>query len=231
MNTAAMEIRKRLMELADPAYKTFQSKLIPTMNPDCILGVRMPALRGLVKEIEKDPPLTENYLQNLPHQYYDENNVHGVLIAGCMDFEKCISLLEEFLPHIDNWATCDLLVPRVFRGHRAELLPYIEKWIAADHPYTVRFAMKMLMDFYLDDAFRPEYVQTVASVKSEEYYVNMMIAWYFAEAMVTQWDAVIGYFTEPVLGKWTHNKAIQKAIESFRITPEQKLYLKTLKIK
>ena len=237
MNHAVNEIRQRLFALQDLKYRDFHGALMPTVNRGTIIGVRMPSLRALVKEISRQPELVYEFMGSLPHQYYEENNVHGCLIAGCRDFETCITQLTDFLPYMDNWATCDMLVPKIFAKHRSRLLPYIETWLASDHPYTVRFGMKMLMDFYLDDAFEAKYSAMVASVKSEEYYVNMMIAWYFATALAKQWDAVIGYFAEPggdgrpALDKWTHNKSIQKAIESYRITDEQKAYLRTLKIK
>ena len=237
MNHAVTEIWQRLLALQDLKYRDFHGALMPTVDRNTVIGVRMPALRALVKEISRQPELVYEFMGSLPHQYYEENNVHGCLIAGCRDFETCITQLTEFLPYMDNWATCDMLVPKIFVKHRSQLLPYIETWLASEHPYTVRFGMKMLMDFYLDVAFDEKYPAMVASVKSEEYYVNMMIAWYFATALAKQWDAVIGYFAEPggdgrpALDKWTHNKAIQKAIESYRITDEQKAYLRTLKIK
>ena len=237
MNHAVNEIRQRLFALQDLKYRDFHGALIPTVDRNTVIGVRMPALRNLVKNLSQEPELIRVFMDSLPHEYYEENNVHGCLIAGCRDFETCITQLTDFLPYMDNWATCDMLVPKIFAKHRSQLFPYIETWLASDHPYTVRFGMKMLMDFYLDDAFEAKYPAMVSSVKSEEYYVNMMIAWYFATALAKQWDAVIGYFAEPgedgrpVLDKWPHNKAIQKAIESYRITDEQKAYLRTLKIK
>lgn len=232
-----ISVRQRLMALQDLKYKNFHSALMPTVDRELVIGVRMPALRKLVKELEKEPELVSAFLADLPHHYYEENNVHGCLIAGRKDFEQCMEELERFLPYIDNWATCDLLVPKIFKHHREELLPFIVRWLGSDHPYTVRFAMKMLMDFYLEDGFDRRYPAMVAAVQSDEYYVKMMAAWYFATALAKQWDAVIPYFKEPgadgrpELSRWTHNKAIQKAIESFRITPEQKAYLRTLKKK
>ncbi len=242
MNCAENEIRQRLFALQDLKYRDFHGSLMPTVDRDDVIGVRMPALRQLAKDISRNPEVVSDFMASLPHRYYEENTLHAVLIAGMKDFGTCISALETFLPHMDNWATCDVLVPKVFAGHREELLPYITEWLASGHTYTIRFGMKMLMDFYLDGAFSTKYPRMVASVHSEAYYVNMMIAWYFATALAKQWDGVIGYFAEPggmdgdgmkrpVLDKWTHNKAIQKAIESYRITPEQKAYLRTLKIK
>ena len=242
MDRAEAEIRQRLFALQDLKYRDFHGSLMPTVDRNTVIGVRTPALRKLVREISREPELVREFMESLPHQYYEENNVHGCLIAGCRDFETCIAQLTDFLPYIDNWATCDMLVPKVFAKHLDRLLPHIETWLASDHPYTVRFGIKMLMDFYLDDAFSAKYPRMAASVQSEEYYVRMMAAWYFATALAKQWDGVIGYFAEPgglnedgvprpVLEKWTHNKAIQKAIESYRITDEQKAYLRTLKIK
>jgi len=242
MNYAENEIRQRLFSLQDLKYRDFHGALMPNVDRDRIIGVRMPALRKLVKEISSQPELVYEFMASLPHEYYEENNVHACLIAGCRDFSECLQQLERFLPYMDNWATCDMLVPKVFAAHREELLPYIEGWIASSHTYTVRFGMKMLMDFFLDDGFCAKYPRLVASAASEEYYVRMMIAWYFATALAKQWNGVIGYLSEPggcdgdgvmrpVLDKWTHNKAIQKAIESYRITPEQKAHLRTLKIK
>lgn len=237
MPDAVMKIRQNLFALKDLKYRDFHSALMPTVDPDTVIGVRMPDLRRLVKELSREPELVCDFMKCLPHQYYEENNVHGCLIAACNDFQQCLDQLEDFLPYIDNWATCDMLVPKVFASHRGELLLHIKMWLASDHPYTVRFGMKMLMDFYLDDGFSSKYPEMVAAVTSEEYYVRMMTAWYFATALAKQWDSVIGYFEEPgrdgrpVLEKWTHNKAIQKAIESYRITDEQKAYLRKLKIK
>ena len=236
MNHAVTEIRQRLLALQDLKYRDFSAMLMPTVDKETVIGVRTPELRKLSKVMAKDCEICQ-FMSTLPHEYYEENNLQGMIIEQEKDFERCISLLNEFLPYVDNWSTCDLISPKVFRNHTAELLPYIKRWMASEHTYTCRFGMKMLMDFYLDDAFQPNYPAMVASVKSEEYYVNMMIAWYFATALAKQWDAVIGYFAEPggdgrpALDKWTHNKAIQKAIESYRITDEQKAYLRTLKIK
>ena len=242
MKQSAAEIQRRLFAMQDLNYKSFQCGLMPTVDADTVIGVRTPALRKLAKEI-KGTPEASDFLVCLPHVYYEENNLHGFLLCGEKDFDQCIQALDEFLPHVNNWATCDSLRPEIFKGHLDDLLPHIERWIASDHPYTVRFAVKMLMDFYLDEVFLTKYPRMAASVSSDEYYVKMMIAWYFAEALVRQWDQVIPYFAEPggtdmcdgvprpVLEKWVHNKAIQKAVESFRVTPEQKTYLKTIKIK
>ncbi|MCI6011492.1 MAG: DNA alkylation repair protein [Firmicutes bacterium] len=230
MNQAEREIRRRLTALQDLSYKEFQCRLMPNVDPQKVIGVRMPQLRRLAKEImQNDPDLAEDFLSDLPHPYYDEDNMHGVILCGRNDFAQCIAEIERFLPYIDNWATCDMIKPKTFEKHRDQLLPHIELWIASDHTYTIRFGIKMLMDYYLKENFEICYADMVAGVRSEAYYVNMMIAWYFATALAYQYEAVLPYIEEPRLDPWTQNKAIQKAIESCRITPAQKAYLKTLK--
>ena len=222
------EIRDRLFALQDPEYRLFQSKLMPTVDPACVIGVRIPALRKLSRELAGTEQAAA-FVRQLPHDYYEENNLHGFLIASLRDYGETVAALEAFLPHVDNWATCDLLHPRAF-DKRPEALPdQLFRWLQSDRTYTVRFAMGMLMSLYLDEAFRPEYADWVAGVKSEEYYVNMMAAWYFATALAKRWDDVFPYLTDHRLPVWTHNKAIQKAIESRRISPEQKQILRSLK--
>ena len=222
------EIQNTLFALRDPAYQAFQSKLIPTMDPALVIGVRMPALRKLAKELAGTPD-AEVFLKELPHRYYEENNLHGLLISALPDYAAAAAALEDFLPHVDNWATCDLLSPRAFRRHPPELPEQIRRWIRDERPYTVRFGLGMLMQFYLDGEFRPAYLDLAAGVRREEYYVRMMAAWYFATALAKQYDAAIPYLEERRLDRWTHNKTIQKAVESFRITPEQKAYLRQLR--
>ncbi len=222
------EIRDRLFALQDPEYRLFQSKLMPTVDPACVIGVRIPALRKLSRELAGTEQAAA-FVRQLPHDYYEENNLHGFLIASLRDYGETVAALESFLPHVDNWATCDLLHPRAF-DKRPEALPdQLFRWLQSDRTYMVRFAMGMLMSLYLDEAFRPEYADWVAGVKSEEYYVNMMAAWYFATALAKRWDDVFPYLTDHRLPVWTHNKAIQKAIESRRISPEQKQILRSLK--
>lgn len=222
------EIRDRLFALQDPEYRLFQSKLMPTVDPACVIGVRIPDLRKLSRELAGTEQAAA-FVRQLPHDYYEENNLHGFLIASLRDYGETVAALEAFLPHVDNWATCDLLHPRAF-DKRPEALPdQLFRWLQSDRTYTVRFAMGMLMSLYLDEAFRPEYADWVAGVKSEEYYVNMMAAWYFATALAKRWDDVFPYLTDHRLPVWTHNKAIQKAIESRRISPEQKQILRSLK--
>ena len=214
----------------DEEYRVFQSKLIPTVDPKQVIGVRTPVLRKLAKELMKQEG-AEKFLTKLPHEYYEENQLHGFMIGEIKDFDTCVAETERFLPYVDNWSTCDQMPPKCFKKHREELLEYIKKWMSSDQIYTVRFGIGMLMRLYLDDAFRPEYLDMVAAVQSEEYYVKMMVAWYFATALAKQYEATIPYIEEHRLPVWTHNKTIQKAVESFRITPEQKEYLRTLKRK
>lgn len=230
MSTVQRTIQSRLFALQDLKYQAFQSKLIPTICPDTVIGVRTPALRTLAKELSGTPEAVAFLLQ-LPHTYYEENNLHGFLICQMKDYDQAIEALDTFLPYIDNWATCDLLSPKIFRLHLPELYEKIQIWVHASHPYTIRFGIGMLMSFYLDQAFSPVYPALVAEIRSDEYYVNMMIAWYFATALAKQYEAVLPYLQQHRLARWTHNKAIQKAIESDRITAEQKLYLRTLKQK
>lgn len=223
-------VQDRLFELQDLKYRDFQCKLMPTVAPETVIGIRTPALRKLAKELARHPDCG-NFLRILPHKYYEENNLHGYILATMKDFDSVIEGLNRFLPYVDNWATCDTMSPKVFKKHLPELLPHIRRWIAAGETYTIRFGIGMLMRFYLDEAFQPEYLEWIAAVRSEEYYVNMMVAWYFATALAKQYDAALPYITHYRLDTWTHNKAIQKAIESYRITDEQKVLLRTYKVK
>lgn len=228
MNQAEAYIQTRLFELQDKDYGDFHSRLMPTVDREKIIGVRTPALRKLAREL-KGSREAEEFLEILPHTYYDENNLHGFLIEFIKDYDACVAAVERFLPYVDNWATCDLMSPKIFKKHLPELLVPIRSWIASGETYTIRYGIGMLMSHYLDDAFEPEYPAMVAEVHSEEYYVNMMIAWYFATALARQWDAVIPYIEGRRLDQWCHHKTIQKAVESYRITDEQKNYLRTLK--
>lgn len=216
-----------LFSLQDRKYQQMQQRLIPNIDPDTIIGVRTPELRRIAKEIED----ADSVLENLPHHYFEENQIHSFLLERGKDFERTVFEVEKFLPYVDNWATCDQLSPKVFKKHRQELLPYIDRWIASEHPYTIRFGIGMLMAHFLDDDFQPAYPEMVASVRNEDYYVKMMAAWYFATALAKQYEAVFPYISEYRLEKWTHNKAIQKAVESYRITAEQKETLKKYRIK
>lgn len=223
-------IQEKLFALQDLNYRQFQAKLMPTVDPEQIIGVRMPALRKLAKEL-KGTAEAEAFLAALPHRYYDENNLHGLLLCARSGYEETVAGLEDFLPHVDNWATCDLLSPRAFRTHPPQLPGQIRRWLGSGDTYTVRFGLEMLMSFYLDECFRPGYLDWAAEVKSEEYYVRMMVAWYFATALAKQYDAALPYLTSRRLEQWSHNKTIQKAVESYRITPEQKDALRALRWK
>lgn len=221
-------VTEKLFALQDLEYKRFHSKLMPTINPDVIIGVRTPDLRKLTKEL-KDTPEADAFLQELPHHYYEENNLHGFLIETIKDFDGCIAALNEFLPYVDNWATCDMMAPKVLKKDLPKLYEWVKAWIASGETYTIRFGVNMLMKYYLEDAFLPEYPELVASIRSEEYYVKMVMAWYFATALAKQYEVVLPYLTEHRLDTWTHNKTIQKAVESYRITKEQKEFLKSIK--
>lgn len=224
------EIRQGLFALKDEKYREFHKKLIPTVDENTVIGIRTPALRKYAKEVSGTPGAVI-FMQTLPHEYYEENNLHGMLIETMKAYDECIAYLDEFLPYVDNWATCDLISPRVFKKHKDELLVKIKEWMASDRVYTIRFGMEMLMTHFLDEDFKPEYLGMAANVHSEEYYVNMMIAWFFATALAKQYEASLPYIENHCMDRWTHNKTIQKAIESYRITDEQKRYLKSLKIK
>mgnify|MGYP004513876013 FL=1 len=219
------EIQKHLFELQDMAYRDFHSRLMPDIDKETVIGIRVPMLRKYAKSIV-GTELAEKFIKELPHRYYEENNLHMMLITRIKDYEKCLSEIERFLPYIDNWATCDFPAPKCFENHKEELLPVIKRWIASSETYTIRYGIGMLMRLYLDEDFDPEYVRIVVGVKSDEYYVNMMIAWYMATALAKQWDAVIPYIEEHCMSDWVHRKTIQKAVESYRITDEQKKYLK-----
>ena len=224
-------IQDKVFALRDESYKEFNSKLIPTVDPKTVIGVRTPALRALAKEISADKEKTAVFLENLPHKYFEENQLHAFIISGIKDYDECIEQLARFLPFVDNWATCDQMSPKIFKKHRKELKKLISQWLRSDKTYTVRFGIGMLMEHFLDEDFDISYPEAVAKIRSVEYYINMMIAWYFATALAKQYDAVLPFIESRKLDAWTHNKTIQKAIESYRITAEQKEYLKTLKIK
>lgn len=223
-----MEITKRLIEMSDPEYAARHGTLVPGVPAESILGLRVPQIRNLAKEYIGDPEHIR-FLKTLPHEYYDENMLHGLLVSELKDYDECVAALDAFLPYVDNWAVCDIISPKVFRKHRNELIVKIREWSASDHTYTCRFGMEMLMTHFLDGDFRPEYLEIPAGIVSDEYYVNMMIAWFFATALAKQWDSVIPYLEDGRFGRLVQNKTIQKARESYRITPEQKEYLKTLK--
>ncbi|MCQ2522471.1 MAG: DNA alkylation repair protein [Lachnospiraceae bacterium] len=223
------EIRKKLQAMQDLEYKAFHCKLMPGIEEDTVIGVRTPMLRNFAKEIYKSGEY-EEFLNTLPHKYYDEMNLHGFIICEMKDYEKVIDRLEEFLPYVNNWATCDLLRPqKAFKNNLVKLEKKIKEWMASKETYIIRFGMEMLMTFYLDENFKEEYLEWVAGVKSEEYYVNMMRAWYFATALAKQYEKTLPILEKHILDDWTHKKSIQKARESYRITKQQKEYLQSLK--
>ena len=224
------EIRERLFALRDEKNAAFAAKLIPNIPPETILGARTPALRKLAKELYREGK-SGAFMLELPHAYFEENGLHAFFLEQERDFLRCLKGVERFLPFVDNWATCDSLNPPVFKKHRADLLEQVRVWLASDQPYTVRFGIKMLMSHFLEEDFREEQLEQVSVIESEEYYVNMMRAWYFATALAKQWEATLPLLEERRLDPWTHRKTIQKAVESYRITDEQKAYLKTLKVK
>lgn len=220
----------KLFEKRDEKFKEFNSSLIPSIEPCVIIGVKTAPIKALAKEMYKSGNYSE-FLEGLPHTYFEENQLHAFIIAEMKSFDKCIVNITKFLPYIDNWATCDQLSPKVFSENKEKLTVFIEEWIKSEHPYTIRFAVNMLMKHFLDDTYRISTSDMVADIVSEEYYVNMVRAWYFATALAKQWSNVLPYLVEYRLDAWTHNKTIQKAVESLRISNEQKEYLKTLKIK
>lgn len=221
-------LQEELFKLQDTVYRNFHSSLMPGVDKEAVIGVRTPVLRAFAKKFSKTEE-AEQFMTELPHKYYEENNLHMMLIAQIKDYDKCISETEKFLPHIDNWATCDLPLPKCFDKNKEDILERAKKWIAADTTYVKRYGMGVMMSLFLDEDFKEEYIQLVAGVKSEEYYVNMMIAWYMATALAKQWNTVIPYIEQRKLSPWVHRKTIQKAVESYRITDEQKIYLKSFR--
>lgn len=224
------EVQEQLFALQDLKYRDFHSKLMPNISKENVIGIRVPVLRKFAKNFAKDPQL-QDFLQELPHQYYEENNLHMLLITQIKDYETCLREVNRFLPYIDNWATCDLLAVKTVKNHLDLYINEVYRWIESDQPYTIRFGVNMLMKYYLEDNFKIEYPEKVAAIRSEEYYVNMVRAWYFATALAKQYEQILPFLEERRMDLWTHNKTIQKAIESYRITSEQKEYLRTLRIK
>lgn len=227
MEQSVHAIQTRLQQLQDVGYRAFECKITPGIAPETVLGVRVPQLRKLAKSLSETEKNT--FLSQLPHRYYDENNLHAIIISQCGDMHRTVELLDAFLPYVDNWNTCDMIIPVCLKQDLSALLPHIRRWMAERHLYTVRFGIGLLLRYYLDDAFQPEYAAWVAAVQTEEYYLRMMVAWYFATALAKQYDVVLPYLQQHRLPQWTHNKTIQKAVESYRITPEQKDYLRTLR--
>ena len=217
-----------LFSLQDLKYKEFHQKLMPTVNPDKVIGIRTPVLRKFAKIFGKRAE-AESFLKNLPHKYYEEDNLHAFLLEEIRDYETLIEELNKFLPFVDNWATCDMMRPKILKNHKIELLEDIKRWLNSKDTYTIRFAVNCLMNYYLEEDFKSEYLQWVKNIESDEYYINMVRAWYFATALAKQYDETVKILENNALDKWTHNKTIQKANESYRITKEQKEYLRTLK--
>lgn len=217
-----------LFSLADEKYRDFNAALIPNVDKEKIIGVRVPVLRQTAAKMKKEKTDTD-FLKELPHRYYEENCLHALLLCNIKDFDILIEEIQKFFPYIDNWATCDILKPKIFPKNTDLLLPYIQRWITSEHTYTVRFAVEALMSYYADEKFDVSYLEIVSQIDSDEYYVKMMIAWYFATLLAKQWDSTICYLENKRLPDWIHRKTIQKAVESYRISPEQKAYLKTLR--
>lgn len=224
------ELQKKLFEMQDLEYREFHSKLMPTVDKEKIIGIRTPILRKFAKEYAKTEESKE-FLNELPHKYYEEDNLHGFLLEGIKDYDEAVQKVETFLSYVDNWATCDMMSPKIFKKNTDKLRLKINQWIKSEDTYTVRFGIDMMMKYYLDEEFMPEYLQMIADIKSDEYYINMAIAWYFATALAKQYDATLPYIEKNKLDKWIHNKTIQKAVESYRLSTEQKAYLKTFKLK
>lgn len=223
-----MDVVDKLNKVKSEEYKEFQSKLVPNISKDTILGVKTPEMRDIAKEVfvSKD---RDDFLSDLPHKYYEENLIHFFVISMIKDFEECAKRVEEFLPYVDCWPVSDQATPKTFKKNHQRLLPLIKKWISSEHVYTARFGLRMLMNEFLDDDFKEEYLEVAANKRGEDYYLKMMIAWYFATALAKQYDATIKYFEDHKLDDWVHKKAIQKAVESYRVTDDHKEYLKTLK--
>lgn len=222
-------IREELFRQQDLTYRDFQHRILKIIDYDKIIGVRTPLLRAYAKQLSVHEEI-DTFLHSLPHNYYDENQLHAFAVSGIKDFDRAAKEVDSFLPYVDNWSTCDQMSPKVFKKHKKELLVWIRKWLASEHTYTVRFGIGMLMEHFLDEDFSAEYLKTVSKIRTEEYYINMMTAWYFATALAKQYEAALPFIEEQCLDDWTHNKTIQKAIESYRITPEQKAYLRSLKV-
>ena len=223
------EIVDLLFAKQDIKYRDFQAPLFPSIDKEKMIGVRTPELKKLAKELYGSETANK-FIETLPHRYFDENQLHAFLISLIKDYQTCLNEVEKFLPYIDNWGTCDQLNPKVFAKHKDDLIIHIKKWLKSKHTYTVRFAIGMLLSLYLDDSFKEEYLELASGIQSDEYYINMMIAWFFATALAKQYESSIKYIEDKKLSPWVHNKTIQKAVESYRISDEQKTYLKQLKI-
>lgn len=223
------ELQQNLFGMRDAAYAAFIAKLTPGFPPSHFIGVRVPLLRTIARSFAKEEAASQRFLSHLPHSYYEEDMLHGMLISLVKDYDRCLGLTDRFLPYVDNWAVCDTLSPKVFAKHKAQLLENILRWSSSSHTYTCRFGLRMLMTHFLDDSFSADFLEIPAAIRSEEYYVKMMVAWFFATALAKQWEATLPYLENRQLDPWTHRKTIQKAIESYRIPPERKDYLRTLR--
>ena len=223
------ELQQKLFGMRDAAYAAFIAKLTPGFPPSHFIGVRVPLLRTIARSFAKEEAASQSFLSHLPHSYYEEDMLHGMLISLVKDYDRCLDLTDRFLPYVDNWAVCDTLSPKVFAKHKAQLLENILRWSSSSHTYTCRFGLRMLMTHFLDDSFSADFLQIPAAIRSEEYYVKMMVAWFFATALAKQWEVTLPYLENRQLDPWTHRKTIQKAIESYRIPPERKDYLRTLR--
>ena len=223
-----MTVYEKLLEVKDDDYKAFQAKLVPNISPDTIIGVRTPQMRMVAKEVFGSD-IQEEFLNELPHKYYEENLVHFFVLALIKDFDECVSKVEEFLPYVDCWPVSDQATPKSFKKNHQKLLPYIKKWISSEHVYTARFGIRMLMNEFLGEDFKEEYLELVASKRGEDYYLKMMVAWYFATALAKRYDESVKYIEERRLDEWVHKKAIQKAVESYRVSDEHKEYLKSFR--
>lgn len=223
------ELQQHLFGMRDAAYAAFIAKLTPGFPPSHFIGVRVPLLRTIARSFAKEEAASQSFLSHLPHSYYEEDMLHGMLISLVKDYDRWLDLTDRFLPYVDNWAVCDTLSPKVFAKHKAQLLENILRWSSSSHTYTCRFGLRMLMTHFLDDSFSADFLEIPAAIRSEEYYVKMMVAWFFATALAKQWEATLPYLENRQLDPWTHRKTIQKAIESYRIPPERKDYLRTLR--
>lgn len=223
-----MSVYERLLKVKDDGYRDFQAKLVPNISPDTIIGVRTPDMRAVAKEVFSSKE-REEFLNDLPHKYYEENLIHFFVISLIKDFDECIAETERFLPYVDCWPVSDQATPKSFKKNHEKLLPYIKKWIADEHVYTARFGIRMLMNEFLGDDFKEEYLEIVSSKKGDDYYLKMMVAWYFATALAKKYEESVKYIEERKLDEWVHRKAIQKAIESFRVSEEHKEYLRSLR--
>ena len=223
------ELQQHLFGMRDATYAAFIAKLTPGFPPSHFIGVRVPLLRTIARSFAKEEAASQRFLSHLPHSYYEEDMLHGMLISLVKDYDRCLDLTDRFLPYVDNWAVCDTLSPKVFAKHKAQLLENILRWSSSSHTYTCRFGLRMLMTHFLDDSFSADFLEIPAAIRSEEYYVKMMVAWFFATALAKQWEATLPYLENRQLDPWTHRKTIQKAIESYRIPPERKDYLRTLR--